>query len=444
MPANKKTNKIFILDTNVILHDHTCIYQFEDNDIVLPITVLEELDKFKKGNDLINFQAREFVRKLDEIVGDELFNGGKQLGEGMGKLRIETGKPPSEAIKVSFREDIPDHRILAIAEHISRNHPNQKTILVSKDINLRMKAKSIGIQAEDYKSDQVSNTDVFEKSITVFENFDTVLIDKLYENGSFSPEEENWEYKSEANECYIMRANSSSVLARFDPVTRRVLRVEKKPAYGIKPRNAEQTFSLNMLMNPDIRLCSLTGKAGTGKTLLALAAAIEQHMNFDQILLARPIVALSNRDLGFLPGDTSEKIHPYMEPLFDNLSVIKHVFNPRSTEYLKIEELIKEERLVITPLAYIRGRSLSNAYFIIDEAQNLTPHEVKTIITRAGEGTKMVFTGDLQQIDSPYLDMKSNGLAFMTDRMKNQDLFAHINLVKGERSYLAELASNLM
>jgi len=444
MPAKKKPNKIFILDTNVILHDHTCIYQFQDNDIVLPITVLEELDKFKKGNDLINFQAREFVRKLDEIVGDELFNGGKQLGKGMGKLRIETGKTPSEAIKVSFREDIPDHRILAIAEHISRNNPKQKTILVSKDINLRMKAKSIGIQAEDYKSDQVSNTDVFEKSITVFDNFDTALIDKLYENGSFSPEEENWDYKPEANECFIMRANSSSVLARFDPVTRHIFRVEKKTAYGIKPRNAEQTFSLSILMNPDIRLCSLTGKAGTGKTLLALAAAIEQHKNFDQILLARPIVALSNRDLGFLPGDASEKIHPYMKPLFDNLSVIKHVFNPRSTEYLKIEELIKEERLVITPLAYIRGRSLSNVFFIIDEAQNLTPHEVKTIITRAGEGTKMVFTGDLQQIDSPYLDMKSNGLAFMTDRMKNQDLFGHMNLVKGERSYLAELASNLM
>ncbi|MBN2773922.1 MAG: PhoH family protein, partial [Prolixibacteraceae bacterium] len=204
------------------------------------------------------------------------------------------------------------------------------------------------------------------------------------------------------------------------------------------------TFSLNMLMNPDIKLCALTGKAGTGKTLLALAAAIEQNKSFEQILLARPIVALSNRDLGFLPGDASEKIHPYMQPLFDNLAVIKHVFNVRSTEYQKIEELIKEERLVITPLAYIRGRSLSNAYFIIDEAQNLTPHEIKTIITRAGEGTKMVFTGDLQQIDSPYLDMKSNGLAFMTDRMKNQDLFAHINLIKGERSYLAELASNLM
>ncbi|HSO88546.1 MAG TPA: PhoH family protein, partial [Draconibacterium sp.] len=192
------------------------------------------------------------------------------------------------------------------------------------------------------------------------------------------------------------------------------------------------------------KLVALTGKAGTGKTLLALAAAIEQNRLYETILLARPIVALSNRDIGYLPGDASEKISPYMQPLFDNLAVIKHSFNPRSNEYQLIEDMLKEERLNITPLAFIRGRSLSNAFFIIDEAQNLTPHEIKTIITRAGEGTKMVFTGDLQQIDSPYLDMKSNGLAFMTDRMRNQDLFAHINLVKGERSYLAELASNLL
>jgi PhoH-like ATPase len=220
--------------------------------------------------------------------------------------------------------------------------------------------------------------------------------------------------------------------------------VEKKTAYGIKPRNAEQTFSLDALFNPEIKLVALTGKAGTGKTLLALAAALEQHKNFGQILLARPIVALSNRDLGFLPGDAQEKISPYMQPLFDNLSVIKHSYNARSMEYQKIEELLKEEQLIITPLAYIRGRSLSNSYFIIDEAQNLTPHEIKTIITRAGEGTKLVFTGDLQQIDSPYLDMKSNGLAYMTEKMRNHEIFAHVNLIKGERSYLAELASDLL
>jgi PhoH-like ATPase len=444
MPKKKIVSKIFIIDTNVILHDHTCIYQFEDNDIVLPITVLEELDKFKRGNDLINYQAREFVRLLDEIVGDELFNGGKVLGPGMGKLRIETGKPFSEELKNSFREDIPDHHILAIAAWTATKNPERKTILVSKDINLRMKAKSLGIQAEDYKTDQVHDINLLDKTVATFDDFNPENIEKLYHEGSVSLTDMNWKHIPEANECFILRGNNSSVLARYDASSKRIVRVEKKTAYGIKPRNAEQTFSLDVLTDSEIKLVALTGKAGTGKTLLALAAALEQHKSFEQILLARPIVALSNRDLGFLPGDAMEKINPYMQPLYDNLGVIKHVFNPRSTEYQKLEELQKEERLVITPLAYIRGRSLSNVYFIIDEAQNLTPHEVKTIITRAGEGTKMIFTGDLQQIDSPYLDMRSNGLSYLTEKMRNQDIFAHINLLKGERSYLAELASNLL
>ena len=444
MPRKKIVSKIFVLDTNVILHDHTCIYQFEENDIVLPIVVLEELDKFKRGNDLINYQAREFARLLDEIVGDELFNGGKPLGPNLGKLRIETGKPYSEELKNSFREYIPDHQILAIADYTAKQHPGRKTILVSKDINLRMKAKSLGIQAEDYKSGQVRDINVLEKNVVVFDNFSNELIDKLYHDGYFNASEAEWKYKAEANECFILKGGNSSVLARYDASDKMIRRLEKKTVYGIKPRNAEQTFSIDVLMDPEIKLVALTGKAGTGKTLLALAAALEQHKQFEQVLLARPIVALSNRDLGFLPGDAMEKINPYMQPLYDNLGVIKHVFNPRSTEYQKIEELQKEDRLVITPLAYIRGRSLSNVYFIIDEAQNLTPHEVKTIITRAGEGTKMVFTGDLQQIDSPYLDIRSNGLSYLTERMKGQEIFAHINLLKGERSFLAELASNLL
>ncbi|PIF06379.1 MAG: ribonuclease [Draconibacterium sp.] len=444
MLSKTKKSKIFILDTNVILHDHTCIYQFQDNDIILPITVLEELDKFKKGNGQINYQAREFTRLLDDIVGDELFNGGKPLGVGKGKLRIETGKPFSDLMKASFREDIPDHRILAIAEYTVKAYPKRKVVLISKDINLRMKAKSLGIQAEDYKTDQVTDENILDKNVTNFDNFNDSVIDTLYKQGSVEPEEIDTDFKAEANECFILKGSSSSALVRYDAKSNRVYRIDKKAAYGIKPRNAEQTFSLNLLMDPDVKLIALTGKAGTGKTLLALAAAIEQNKIYDQILLARPIVALSNRDMGYLPGDAGEKISPYMQPLFDNLAVIKHNFNPRSNEYLLIEELQKEERLNITPLAYIRGRSLSNAYFIIDEAQNLTPHEVKTIITRAGEGTKMVFTGDLCQIDSPYLDMRSNGLAYMTDKMRNQEIFAHINLLKGERSYLAELASNLL
>jgi PhoH-like ATPase len=443
MPAKKQT-KIFVLDTNVILHDHTCIYQFQDNDIVIPITVLEELDKFKRGNDPINFQAREFVRELDEIIGDQLFNGGIKLGHDKGKLIIETGKPFSDELKQSFREDIPDHRILAITMYIAQKFPNRPCILVTKDINLRMKAKSLKIQAEDYYNDKVKDIQILNKSVDELENFDDTLIEKLYNENSIPVELMGLERTPDINEYFIMKSIKASVLGRYDGGLKKMVRVEKKTAYGIKPRNAEQTFSLDALFNPEIKLVALTGKAGTGKTLLALAAALEQHKNFGQILLARPIVALSNRDLGFLPGDAQEKISPYMQPLFDNLSVIKHNYNVRSTEYQKIEELLKEEQLIITPLAYIRGRSLSNSYFIIDEAQNLTPHEIKTIITRAGEGTKLVFTGDLQQIDSPYLDMKSNGLAHMTEKMRNHEIFAHVNLIKGERSYLAELASDLL
>jgi PhoH-like ATPase len=442
--AAKKQTKIFVLDTNVILHDHTCIYQFQDNDIVIPITVLEELDKFKKGNDPINFQAREFVRELDEIIGDKLFNGGIKLGPDKGLLIVETGKPFTEELKESFREDIPDHRILAITIYLSQKFPTRPCILVTKDINLRMKAKSLKIQAEDYYNDKVKDIEILNKSVIELENFDDTLIDKLYNEGTLPIEQMSLETPPDINEYFILKSSKASVLGRYDGALKRMVRVEKKVAYGIKPRNAEQTFSLDALCNPEIKLVALTGKAGTGKTLLALAAALEQHKSFGQILLARPIVALSNRDLGFLPGDAQEKINPYMQPLFDNLSVIKHSYNPRSLEYQKIEEMLKEEKLVITPLAYIRGRSLSDSYFIIDEAQNLTPHEIKTIITRAGEGTKLVFTGDLQQIDSPYLDMKSNGLAYMTEKMKNHEIFAHVNLIKGERSYLAELASDLL
>jgi len=439
-----KRSKIFVIDTNVILHDHQCIFNFEENDVVLPITVLEELDKFKRGSDQLNYQAREFVRLLDDLVKDDLFNGGLSLGTKKGKLKIETGKNFSDRMKASFREDIADHRILAITEYIKENNPKQKVVLITKDINLRMKAKSLGLDAEDYKNDKVTNTEIFDRGVSVREKCSDLLIAKLYEERYLSLADAAFEKEPFANDYFIFRGDNTSALVRYDAVAKRFERVDKKTAYGIKPRNAEQTFLLNALLNSEIKLVAITGKAGTGKTLLALAAALAQNDLYEQILLARPIVALSNRDIGFLPGDADEKIRPYMQPLFDNLTVIKHCFNPRSVDYTRIEEMEKEERLVIAALAYIRGRSLSNSYFIVDEAQNLTPHEVKTIITRAGEGTKMVFTGDLHQIDSPYLDQQSNGLAYLSDRMKGQELFAHVNLVKGERSYLAELASDLL
>ncbi|MFV0366754.1 MAG: PhoH family protein [Mangrovibacterium sp.] len=439
-----KQAKIFVLDTNVILHDHNCIYQFQDNDIIIPITVLEELDKFKKGNELINYQAREFTRMLDKLADGDLFGAGVCLGEGMGKLSVSVGKPFSELLKNSFNDDIPDHRILAVADYYKTEFANRTIVVVSKDVNLRMKARALGILAEDYKTDNLKDEQIFERAISEIAALPDHLIDELYMHQELDFARVEHDVEPYPNAYFLLKGAQSTVLARYLASSKKLVLVHKHAAYGIKPRNAEQTFCLDALLDPEIQLVSISGKAGTGKTLLALAAALAQLNQYDQILLARPVVSLSNKDLGFLPGDAKDKIGPYMQPLFDNLTVIKNSFNPRSHEVRIIDDLIKEEKLVITPLAYIRGRSLSNTFFIVDEAQNLTPHEVKTIITRSGEGTKMVFTGDFDQIDTPYLDKKSNGLAYMTERMKKQELFAHVNLTKGERSYLAELASNLL
>ncbi len=441
----RKPKKTFVVDTNVLLHDYKCIYNFEENDVVLPIVVLEELDKFKRGNDQLNFHAREFTRELDKLSGDDLFNGGIDLGEKLGKLSIETGKPYSDALKKSFPEDTPDHRILAIATYLQGKTQKDNVVLISKDINLRMKAKAIGVPAQDYKNDKIANIDELYKGININEGVDAGLISRMYEEYEGVPVDEfKFEQAPSAHQYYILKNGKSSALAHFDPFNKVLDRVEKQKAYGIDPRNAEQAFALDALMRPEIQLVSLTGKAGTGKTLLALAAALYQRKLFTQVFLARPIVPLANREMGFLPGDVKEKLEPYMQPLMDNLSVIKHKFSQQSPEFTKIDDMLKTEKLVITPLAYIRGRSLSRVFFIVDEAQNLTPHEVKTIITRAGEGTKMVFTGDIEQIDSPYLDSHSNGLSFLSDKMRGQDIFAHVNLVKGERSFLADLASNLL
>jgi len=444
--VSKSNKKTFVLDTNVILHDYKSIYHFEDNDIVIPIIVLEELDKFKRGNDLIHFHAREFARELDVIAGEDFFEKGASLGVGKGRLFIVPGVAFSEKMKVSFSEDIPDHRILAVAEHVAGKRKGEKVILVTKDMNLRMKAKSLGILAEDYKTDQVQNLDdSLSKSIMTVEDFPAELITKLYEQNEGLPVATCFpgqEFKG--NRYFVLKNGSSSVLACYDPGRQVVRKVEKLNAFGIYPKNSEQAFAMDALMNPEISLVAISGKAGTGKTLLALAAALQQHKDFEQIYLARPIVALSNKDLGFLPGDATEKVTPYMQPLFDNLSVIRHRSNLHSQENRLIEDMLKDERLVISALAFIRGRSLSNVFFIVDEAQNLTPHEIKTIITRAGEGVKMVFTGDIDQIDSPYLDRQSNGLSHLFDRMQGESVFAHIHLEKGERSYLAEIASNLL
>ena len=428
--------KNFVLDTNVLLHDHKCIFNFEENDIFIPIVVLEELDKFKKGNEEINYNAREFARQLDKYTDKDFFENGAQLGPDLGRLSIIVNSSLNKRVKEAFREDKPDHRILSAAIEVAEQHKNMRTILVTKDINLRMKARALGIETEDYTNDKVKSDDLFENEHRTITGIAPDIIDAIYSSKKGIPVEQIG-VKLRTNECFVLDSGNSSA----DGIVRKVT---KEKNFGIEPRNAEQAFAFDLLNDDRVKLLAITGKAGTGKTLLALAGALKQHGMYKQILLARPIVSLSNKDLGFLPGDEKQKIAPYMQPLFDNLNVIKRQFSLESNDYRTLQEMQAGGSLVIEALAYIRGRSLSDTFCIIDEAQNLTPHEIKTIITRAAEGTKMVFTGDVYQIDSPYLDTQSNGLAYMIDRMQGQEIFGHVNLVKGERSKLSELASNLL
>ncbi len=438
---SKNLAKIFVLDTNVILHDATCIHHFEDNEVVIPISVLEELDQFKRGNEQIHFNARDFLRSLDDLsTGSD----DSELKDGDGKIRVVVNHNWHPDVEASFQDDCPDHRIINCAYKLHIDNPDREIILVTKDTNMRLKSRSLGLSAEDYSRDSIDDVSQVYTGSRLIEDVDSKEIDVLYASYGVDGGEINCVTDPMANENFILRNGQKSILARFDPFDNKVVRVDMPTAYGIKPRNAEQSFAIHMLMDNRIQLVSLSGKAGTGKTLLALAAALELRSEYRQIFLARPIVPLSNRDLGFLPGDIQSKLDPYMQPLFDNLSVIRHQFKSNDKRSIKINELLEQNKLLITPLAYIRGRSLQKAFFIVDEAQNLTPHEVKTVITRAGEGTKVIFTGDIHQIDHPYLDKRSNGLTYLISRMKGQDVFAHITLEKGERSELAELASNLL
>ena len=439
------SRKIFVLDTNVVLHDARCIENFDEHEIVIPITVLEEIDKFKRGNEDIHFQARQFMRALDSLTGPILEKEGVSRGPGLGKLRIVWMPKTDDEIQSAFMRDLPDHRILNAAVFLQKQHPDASVTLVSKDLNLRMKAKSMGLTAEDYEADKIGDfTDLYTGRRTI-NHVQTEEIEPFFDGiGIVEKDRVPSIPDPVANENFIFRNGSKSALLTYTAHNNSFRRVNNVMAYGIQPRNAEQTFALRALLDPEIKLVTISGKAGTGKTLLALAAALETAAHYQQVMLARPIVPLSNRDLGFLPGDIQDKLDPYMQPLFDNLNVIRHQFN-RNEQYSKrIQEMLDEERLVITPLSYIRGRSLQKMFFIIDEAQNLTPHEVKTIITRAGEGTKIVFTGDVHQIDQPYLDGLSNGLSHLINRMKGQAIYAHVTLEKGERSPLADLASELL
>ena len=448
MPRAKADNdrKIFVLDTSVILYAHNSIMTFAEHDVVIPITVLEELDQFKKGNDTKNFEAREFIRLLDKLSQDHMIHNWTPLnGKTKGNFRVLMNPDNQLNANEIFGEVKNDHKILNAALYLKQHEKNRKVILVSKDINLRLKAKSLEIYAEDYETGKIKNiTELENTGKYVLEDIDTDIITKIYEAGYIDAKSVLGPKKRKSNGYYVLKNNKNSVLTFYNSEENILERVDKQLAYNIKPKNAEQTFALHAITNPKIKLVSIQGVAGTGKTLLALAGALEQRREYKQIFLARPIVPLSNKDIGYLPGDIKSKLNPYMEPLWDNLKFIQNQFKETDKEFQKITELVNQEKLVIQPLAYIRGRSLSNIFFIVDEAQNLTPHEIKTIISRAGENTKIIFTGDVFQIDTPYLDSQSNGLSYLIDRAKDHPLYAHVKLEKGERSELANLANELL
>lgn len=450
--SKNKTPKIFVLDTNIILHDHNAIKNFQDNDIVIPIAVIEELDKFKKGNNALSFNARGFMREMNKLTESSKWNAdGISLGKNRGKIFLVPNHPFSDKLKSLFKDDIQDHRILSTAMWVRDNNPGRFTALVTKDINLRLKARAAGMEAQDYLTDRVAESELNEtfKEVQIRDDISPEILQTLNYGQDCAID---WNLVSNKeprpNQLYKFYwgpdNNAPAVCARYDKDRGRIVLVKERRAYGIRPRNEEQKFALDACLNPKIQLVSLTGGAGTGKTLLALASALEQEKEFDQIILSRPTVVLGNQDIGFLPGDQTKKMTPFLQPLMDNLNVIKSQFKPNSKQVQKIEGLLKDDKLLISPLAYIRGRSLGKSFFIIDEAQNLTPHEIKTIITRAGEGTKMIFTGDVFQIDQPYLDQWSNGVTHLGQNMCGQKLFEHIFLRKGERSELSELAAKLL
>ena len=441
--------KLFVLDTSVIIYDYNAINNFAEHDIGIPITVLEELDNFKKGNDTKNFAAREFSRFLDSASGKQSLQDWIPIGgEKKGNFSIIMNELQSsiDAIEI-FGDDKGDHRILNAALQLKSKHPDRQVIMVSKDINLRIKAKSLEILSEDYETGKLKDSEIQADTVptgrSVIEDISTELIDKLYAQKE-TLNEGIVKNNINSNQFFVLKNGKKSALTFYNKEKNLFSRVEKINCFGIKPKNAEQAFAMDALTNPDIKLVTIQGVAGTGKTLLSLATALSQHHDYHHIFLARPVVPLSNKDIGYLPGDAGAKLNPYMEPLWDNLSFIKNQFSFDNREYLEIEEMQRMEKIVVCPLAYIRGRSLSNVFFIVDEAQNLTPHEVKTIISRAGENTKVVFTGDVFQIDSPYLDTYSNGLSYLIERAKEHPLYTHVALEKGERSDLANLANDLL
>ncbi|KQC00937.1 PhoH family protein [Pedobacter sp. Hv1] len=442
---DQTSKKIFVLDTSVILYDHDAVNNFQEHDVAVPILVLEELDNFKSGNDTRNFEARNFIRLIDLASKNNLINKWFTLKKNsLGKFKVVLDENPKKVnAEKLFGDGKFDNRILNSALVLKEQHKDRKVILVSKDICLRLKAKALDLHAEDYETGKIKNADELYTGKTELLDCPVEIIDDLKKNKVVDATALTLPY-TDSNHFYFLKNKKKNITAFYSVMDKTLRSVDQKPIFNIFPRNAEQSFAIDALLNPDIKLVTIQGNAGTGKTLLALASALEQRKDFRQIYITRPIVPLSNKDIGFLPGDVKAKVDPYMAPIWDNLKFIKEQFAQDDKMIFKIDELIRTEKIEIAPLAFIRGRTITKIFFIIDEAQNLTPHEIKTIISRAGEHTKIVFTGDIYQIDTPYLDSESNGLSYLIENAKKHPLYAHITLQKGERSELANLATELL
>jgi PhoH-like ATPase len=437
--------KIFVLDTSVILYDHDAFQNFQEHDVAVPIQVLEELDNLKSGNETRNFEARSFIRLIDEISKDHLINHWLALpGKGRGSFKIiMDDKPASNDAEEIFGAGKFDHRILNSALNLQDQNPDKKVILVSKDICLRLKAKALNLTAEDYETGKVKNVESLYSGTTDLKKVSLKLIAELNKKGSLAADKLKLPVLP-AIHYYTIPDNNSIINTYYNHREHALEYMVDRSVFRIHPKNPEQAFAIHALLSPDIKLVTIQGNAGTGKTLLALASAMEQRKNYRQIFITRPTIPLTNQDIGFLPGDIKSKVDPYMAPIWDNLRFIREQFNEDPKAQFRIDEMLKNEKIIVAPLAFIRGRTLSKIFFIVDEAQNLTPHEIKTIISRAGENTKIVFAGDIYQIDTPYLDAESNGLSYLIDKAKNHPLHAHITLQKGERSELANLANELL
>ncbi len=436
--------KAFILDTNVLLFDPQAIFKFGNNDIIIPIVVIEEIDRFKREMSENGRHARLFSRLIDEMRADGELSKGVKLQNGS-ILTVELGSHAPLPMELAM--DKADNRILALAISLKKEHPKRPVAFVTKDTNLRIKADALGIVAEDYEPSNVEPEQLYTGSTTL--QVEAQLVDEFYQTKKLV-------YKAsalKANQYVILKDSANpnhTAMGRYSKELDCIVPIFKpvEGLWGIFPKNAEQAFAIDALLNDDIKLVSLVGKAGTGKTLLAIAAGLCKTVDegvYHRLLVSRPVFPLG-KDIGFLPGDIEEKLNPWMQPIYDNIDFLFGATGAKGRRGAGkgCQELMNQGLLQIEPLTYIRGRTIPSQYLIVDESQNLTPHEIKTIVTRAGDNTKIVLTGDSFQIDNPYVDAANNGLVYLVDRFKEESISAHITMSKGERSKLSELASNLL